>query len=194
MPGQQFNQQHRVIPPAHNTMYGGMTGPGPGQGPFRSGATTGTGTAGVRATISPATSSATFSTTATPTAARVAVASATVSTSAASRNAPRALSAQSTQLASRPVQKIVQVQTVQQAAFKVLSLQEEQDTIRKCEENIRQGQFNVTNQKIKPLIMQYRNKNIKFHSSNIIVSRNRLFSDLGDCVSSETPEDLKSSK
>ena len=101
--------------------------------------------------------------------------------------------------ASRPISPAISVQVQGQLPnIKLLSAAEEEELIKKCEENIKQGQFNVTNKNIKPTIQSYRARNIKFHKDQMIVSTFskkfvRHFSDLGDCVSSG-PVGLKSSK
>ena len=109
--------------------------------------------------------------------------------------------------ASRPISPAISVQVQGQLPnIKLLSAAEEEELIKKCEENIKQGQFNVTNKNIKPTIQSYRARNIKFHKDQMIVSKApsfifylvikkfiRPFSDLGDCVSSG-PVGLKSSK
>ena len=74
---------------------------------------------------------------------------------------------------SRPISPAISVQVHNQAQLpniKLLSAAEEEELIKKCEENIKQGQFNVTNKNIKPTIQSYRSRNIKFHKDQMIVS------------------------
>ena len=73
--------------------------------------------------------------------------------------------------ASRPISPAINVQVQGQLPnIKLLSAAEEEELIKKCEENIKQGQFNVTNKNIKPTIQSYRARNIKFHKDQMIVS------------------------
>ena len=72
---------------------------------------------------------------------------------------------------SRPISPAISVQVQSQLPnIKLLSAAEEEELIKKCEENIKQGQFNVTNKNIKPTIQSYRQRNIKFHKDQMIVS------------------------
>ena len=54
----------------------------------------------------------------------------------------------------------------------MLSQQEEDDLITRCEDNIKRGQFNQTNSKLKPYIINYRQRGFKFHQDKVIVSIN----------------------
>ena len=60
--------------------------------------------------------------------------------------------------------------TIQQKQFfKIMSSQEEDELIRRCEDGIKQGQFNQTNGRLKPQIMAYRQRGIKFQNDKVVV-------------------------
>ena len=166
-----------MIQPHMMGMAGAPGGPGHGQ-PFPARAATGTGPAGVRS-ISPGA----FST------------NGSISTNATTMGTPTAtFSSSPTPHAARGIQPRPLGTTIsgttltiqQKQFFKIMSSQEEDELIRRCEDGIKQGQFNQTNGRLKPQIMAYRQRGIKFQNDKVVVSKNGLFSDLGDCMSSET--------
>ena len=51
-----------------------------------------------------------------------------------------------------------------------MTIQEEEELIRRCEDGIKQGQFNQTNGRLKPQIMSYRTRGVKFLNDKVVVS------------------------
>ena len=99
---------------------------------------------------------------------RTTVAVAHVPSSAASGNGPAGGTriqyggTTATLVTSGPLPTVTQI--------KLLSAEQEDALIQKCEDNIKKGQFNSTIKEIKPIVLNYRSRNLKFHRKDTIVS------------------------